>query len=151
MLRPPSRSKERCWARSATCHRSKLQAAKLIFVRTSFLSGRCSTRWSPDFLHSGKGLMRRPRPRSFAMSRSVSVPECCKRPLPSFGTWSAAWPRTPRSATPPHRIWLATSPQCATVSPRRLRAVRSLVPTTCQCNAPHSSDANTKRLLFVSS
>ena len=63
--------------------------------------------------------MRRPRPPSFAMSRSASVPECCKRPRPSFGSWNAAWPRIPRSATPPPRIWLATSPRCATVSPRR--------------------------------
>jgi eukaryotic-like serine/threonine-protein kinase len=72
-------------------------------------------------------------------------------PPPSFGSWSAAWPRTPRSATPPPRIWLATSPQCATASSRRPRALRSLVRTTCRCNAPHSLDANTKRLLFVSS
>ena len=66
-----------------------------------------------------KDSLRKPRPPSFAMSRSVSVPGCCRRLLRSFGLWSAVWPRIPNNATPPPRIWLATWRRCATGSPRR--------------------------------
>ena len=59
------------------------------------------------------------------------APECRKRPLPSFGLWSAAWPRIPKSAMPPPGIWLATSRRCATGSPKRPRALRSLASTIC--------------------
>src|SRR5271157_1876483 len=121
-------------------------------AKLDFRSGRCSTRWSPEFLCFRRKPLRRPWLPSFATSQSaLVVPECFRRPLRSFGSWSAVLPRTRSNGTHPPGIWLATSRPCAIGSPMRPPTIRSLAPATSRCRVPLSSDASTRRPRYASS
>ena len=77
---------------------------------------------------SEEDAVRKPRLPSFATSRIALLPECFRRPLRSFGLWSAVLPRTRSNVTHPPGIWPATWRQCATGWRMRPSAIRSRSP-----------------------
>ena len=105
---PRRRSPARSWGPPATCLPSRPAASPSTFAPTSSRWARSSTRWPRASARSRERRAPRRSSRSSGRSRSRCRSWRRRLPLPCAGSSSAAWPRTPKSATPPPRTSRAT-------------------------------------------